>query len=44
MKITWLGQAGLLLEKSGFVVLIDPYLSNGVVKVNANVNASFYVK
>ncbi len=34
MKITWLGQAGLLLEKSGFVVLIDPYLSNSVERVN----------
>ena len=34
MKITWLGQAGLLLEKNGKTVMIDPYLSNSVVKVN----------
>ncbi|MBE6690595.1 MAG: MBL fold metallo-hydrolase [Ruminococcaceae bacterium] len=34
MKITWLGQAGLLFEKNGKTVMIDPYLSNSVVKVN----------
>lgn len=34
MKITWLGQAGLLFEKDGFKVMIDPYLSDSVVKVN----------
>jgi L-ascorbate 6-phosphate lactonase len=34
MKITWLGQAGLLLEKNGKTVMIDPYLSDSVVKVN----------
>jgi len=34
MKITWLGQAGLLFEKDGFTVMIDPYLSNSVIKVN----------
>lgn len=34
MKITWLGQAGLLFEKDGFSIIIDPYLSNSVVKVN----------
>ena len=48
MKIIWLGQAGLLLEKSSFVVLVDPYLSNSVERVNpANyrrvaVDESFY--
>ena len=36
MKITWLGQAGLLFEKNGKTVMIDPYLSNSVVKVNPN--------
>jgi L-ascorbate metabolism protein UlaG (beta-lactamase superfamily) len=36
MKITWLGQAGLLLETSKTTVIIDPYLSNSVVKVNPN--------
>ena len=34
MKITWLGQAGLLMETGGKIVLIDPYLSNSVAKVN----------
>ena len=33
-KITWLGQAGLLCEKDGFRIMIDPYLSDSVVKVN----------
>ena len=34
MKIVWLGQAGLLFvhEKDGMTVMIDPYLSNSVVK------------
>lgn len=36
MKITYLGQAGLLLEKGDFRVMIDPYLSDSVVKVNPN--------
>ena len=30
MKITWLGQAGLLFEKEGFKIMIDPYLSDSV--------------
>ena len=34
MKITWIGQAGLMLEKDGFTVLIDPYLSNSIAKIN----------
>jgi len=33
MKITWLGQAGLLFEDGSFSIMIDPYLSNSVVKV-----------
>lgn len=32
MKITWLGQAGLLFEKEGFKIMIDPYLSDCVKK------------
>lgn len=32
MKITWLGQAGLLFEKDGVKIMIDPYLSNSVEK------------
>ncbi len=34
MKITWLGQAGLLLETENLTVIIDPYLSDSVGKVN----------
>ncbi len=34
MKITFLGQAGLLFEKNGFKIMIDPYLSDSVEKVN----------
>ena len=30
MKITWLGQAGLLLETGGKKIVIDPYLSDNV--------------
>ena len=33
MKITWLGQAGLLFERDGISIMIDPYLSDSVVKV-----------
>ncbi len=35
MKITWLGQAGLLFENGNTVVMIDPYLSDSVGKANA---------
>ncbi len=34
MKITWLGQAGLLIETRDKKIMIDPYLSNSVVKIN----------
>ncbi len=34
MKITWLGQAGLLIEAAGKTILVDPYLSNSVYKIN----------
>ncbi len=34
MKITWLGQAGLLFETDGINIIIDPYLSNSVEKIN----------
>lgn len=30
MKVTWIGQAGLLLEVSGLQIMIDPYLSDSV--------------
>lgn len=32
MKITWLGQAGLLFDRDGVRIMIDPYLSNSVEK------------
>lgn len=34
MKITWLGQAGLLFETGNLTIMVDPYLSNSVEKVN----------
>ncbi len=33
MKITWLGQAGLMMETNGKIIIIDPYLSNSVEKI-----------
>ena len=33
MKITWLGQAGLLFEADDKAILIDPYLSDSVAKI-----------
>ena len=48
MKIIFLGQAGLLFEKDGFKIMIDPYLSNSVEKINQKnyrrvaVNESFF--
>ena len=34
MKLTWLGQAGIMLETDGKIILIDPYLSNSCQKLN----------
>ena len=34
MKVTWLGQAGLLVRTEKTTVMIDPYLSNSVFKMN----------
>lgn len=34
MKVTYLGQAGLLFENNGFKIMIDPYLSDSVEKIN----------
>ncbi len=34
LKITWIGQAGLLIEAQHTVVMIDPYLSDMVEKIN----------
>jgi L-ascorbate 6-phosphate lactonase len=36
MKWTWLGQAGLLIEADNKKIIIDPYLSDSVQKVNAD--------
>jgi len=33
MKITWLGQAGLLFESGGLTVMVDPYLSDSVRQI-----------
>ena len=33
MKVTWLGQAGLLFETNGLKIMVDPYLSDSVKKI-----------
>lgn len=35
MKITWLGQAGLLFETKDKKIMIDPYLSDSVERINS---------
>lgn len=48
MKITWLGQAGLMFETAGKVIIVDPYLSNSVEKIEPHnvrrvpVNTDFF--
>ncbi len=34
MKVTWLGQAGLLFDNGKVKIMVDPYLSNSVEKIN----------
>lgn len=34
MKITWIGQAGLLFETDDYKIMVDPYLSNSVERTN----------
>lgn len=34
MNITWIGQAGLLIQAGGMKIMVDPYLSDSVAKVN----------
>ena len=34
MKIRWIGQAGLLFDNGKIKIMLDPYLSNSVAKVN----------
>lgn len=36
MRVTYLGQAGFMFERDGFIIMIDPYLSNSVQKINPN--------
>lgn len=36
MKITWIGQAGLLMQTGKMNILIDPYLSDSCRKLNPN--------
>ena len=43
MKITWFGQAGLLLEKENVTVMIDPYLSDSINKKDPSRRRSFPV-
>ena len=33
MKVTWLGQAGLLFESNGVNIMVDPYLSDSVKEI-----------
>ena len=48
MKCIWLGQAGFLFRKDGFKIMVDPYLSNSVERINPKnyrrvpVNESFF--
>lgn len=44
MKVTWIGQAGLLFDFDGTTVIVDPYLSNSVFKVNPQNNRKIPVK
>ena len=34
MKVTWIGQAGLLFENGKIKIMIDPYLSDSIQKLN----------
>lgn len=43
MKCTWLGQAGLLFDFDGIKVMIDPYLSNSVDKINSSMKRNVEV-
>lgn len=43
MKITWLGQAGLMFEFKRKILLVDPYLSDSVSKVDPDKHRRFEV-
>ena len=34
MQIVWMGQAGLLIDTGNIKIMVDPYLSDSVAKVN----------
>ena len=34
MQITWIGQAGFLIDTGEFKMMVDPYLSDSVAKIN----------
>lgn len=36
MKVTWIGQGGLLFEHNEHKIMLDPYLPNSVEKINQN--------
>ena len=38
MTVTWLGQGGLYFDFDGVKVIIDPYLSNSVYKIQPQNN------
>ena len=38
MKITYLGQAGLLIEAASKTIIIDPYLSNSVEAIEPQIS------
>lgn len=50
MKVTWLGQAGLMFETEGKRIVVDPYLSDSVEKIEPQnkrrvaVDESFFEK
>lgn len=44
MKITWIGQAGLLIDTEECKIMVDPYLSNSCVKLNPNNDRRMPVK
>lgn len=34
MRITWIGQAGFLIDTREFKIMVDPYLSDSVEAIN----------
>lgn len=43
MRVTWLGQAGLLFNKNGYQIMIDPYLSDSIGALNPHKRRTFPV-